>query len=97
MPDSHAETPVLHENTRASTATSSSQPRSPESRLRILMNDQTATVEQLTDVVCATEAVVAEMRREMASKRLREKIAASEVLFNAIGSSDVDRLTAALL
>ena len=48
--------------------TSSSQP-SAESGLRILMKDRTATVEQMTEVVCATEAVVAEMRREMAGKR----------------------------
>ena len=49
--------------------TSSSQP-SPESRLRMLMNDQTATVKQVTEAAYATEVVVAEMRREIAGKRL---------------------------
>lgn len=63
----------------------------------MLMTDQTATVAQMTEAVCATEAVIAEMRREIAGKRLREKRAAFEALFNAIDSSDVDRLTAALV
>jgi len=77
-------------------STTSSQPSS-EGRLRMLMTDQTATVAQMTEAVCATEAVIAEMRREIAGKRLREKRAAFEALFNAIDSSDVDRLTAALV
>ena len=53
-------------------STTSSQPSS-EGRLRMLMTDQTATVAQMTEAVCATEAVIAEMRREIAGKRLREK------------------------
>ena len=43
------------------------------------------------------EAFVAEMRREIAGKRLREKRAAFGASFNAVDSSDVDLLTAALV
>ena len=63
----------------------------------MLMNGQTATVKQMTEAVYTTEVVVAKMRREISGKRLRDKRAAFEALFNAVDSSDVELVTAALV
>uniref|UniRef100_A0A7S1AGM8 Uncharacterized protein n=1 Tax=Noctiluca scintillans TaxID=2966 RepID=A0A7S1AGM8_NOCSC len=65
---------------------------SSESALRRHMADQHTTADQLKESILAVEALVQEARREMQSKRLRERRAIYEKLFAAVDRSDEDEL-----
>jgi len=65
---------------------------SSESALRRHMADQHTTADQLKESILAVEALVHEARREMQSKKLRERRAIYEKLFAAVDRSDEDEL-----
>mmetsp|Transcript_79909 Transcript_79909/g.154425 ORF Transcript_79909/g.154425 Transcript_79909/m.154425 type:complete len:546 (+) Transcript_79909:73-1710(+) len=67
-----------------------------QSRLKAVMMDQSATVEQLQQAIGAAEALIGEAKRECAAKLLRERRAAYERLHAAIDSSNEELLVEAI-
>ncbi|CAK0817261.1 unnamed protein product, partial [Prorocentrum cordatum] len=67
-----------------------------EGQLRAVLTDRAATPEQLLMAIGASEALLEEARRELASKQLRARRAAFERLHAAVEDSDEAGLGAAI-
>jgi len=67
-----------------------------QSRLKAVMTDRHATVEQLQQAIAAAEALIGEAKRECAAKLLRERRAAYERLHAAIDSGNEESLVEAI-
>jgi len=67
-----------------------------ESRLRRVMTSTCALTEELRQAIGSVEALLAEAKRELAARELRERRAAYERLYNAMGSSNASELEEAI-
>jgi hypothetical protein len=67
-----------------------------QSRLKAVMTDRNASVDELQQAILAAEALIGEARRECDNKRLRERRAAYERLHAAIDSSNEELLVEAI-
>jgi len=67
-----------------------------ESRLRWVMTNHCVPTEELRQAIGSVEALLAEAKRELAARELRERRAAYERLHNALGSSNASELEEAI-
>jgi len=68
-----------------------------ESRLRRVMTNHCASTEELRQTIGSVEALLAEAKRELAARELRERRAAYERLHAAVGSSNASELEEAIV